>query len=509
MEYYDDSLVMLSGAWRVICGHKFHADFSSLYGFIYFSIIALGMKIGGICSRALIYGPAIVFPFLSLWAWSLAKKRLSSTMSLLFSMMVGSLFIGNYALGVHDFKVFSYSMSYNRLGWSLVCILILQLLLPLRNNPSTKRILLEGISIGSILAILFFLKINYIFAGLLALFLIPLRLKATRFIWIGTAGAFFSISLLLSYFMKISFNSYIQDVVYFVKLNEGLSIPQRILSRGIANLGPIVLVFFIFMILNLSKNNQNKKGYLQVILLDIITLSATILLGLFICAGNNQVFQIPLFSIGGIVLCEDFWRRFINQSNNSPMLLENKLRYSFSSLLSVYLIALIFLPDLGSVANSLKKRNLCHHSAHSIESVIDSNSLKDLNFLKIPSTLKKKGSPEKLYPSATMLLNDGIRLLKKYSTKKSRIFTMAYHNPFPFALGLPAPRGGMLVWHYERSYSDYKHPPPELLFKEANLIMIKAESLNPPSPMIRIYFPYIQREFKRIDESDYWILYRK
>jgi hypothetical protein len=380
--------------------------------------------------------------------------------------------------------------------------------LPLRNSPSAKKILLEGISIGTIVAILFFLKINYMTAGFLALFLIPLRLKEKRFIWLGTAGAFISASLILSYFMKISLYSYFQDLISLAKINTAFSIPQKMESLGIANLGPIALVFFIFITLNLSDTKQNQKGYFQAILPSIIVFAAVIFLGLFICTGNNQVVQIPLFGIGGIVLCEDFWRRFISSSPQNSMLLENKLRYLFSSLLSVYLVALILLPDLGSIANSLEKRKLCNYSAHSLET-INSKTLKDMHLLESPLKFKRKGLPENFFPSATDVLNDGIGLLRKHATKESRILTIAHHNPFPFALGLPPPKGGLIVWHYERTFSESMSPPPETVFKEVNLIMINAEDLDPPSPMVRMYFPYIQREFKRIDESDHWILYGK
>jgi hypothetical protein len=510
-----DSSFLLEGAWRIICGQRIHTDFHSNYSFVFYSIIALGMKIGGLCGRALIYGPASVFPILSLWGWFIAKKRLSSIMSLLFSSMVGTIFIGNYSLGINGFRTSTYAMAYNRLGWSLFCILLLQLLLPPRSDFSAKRKLLEGLSIGAILSLFLFLKMNYFVTAFFALFLIPFRQKKTKYLWMGFAGAFFSISLFFIYIMKINLLAYVRDIETLSKINISWGLLKRILSFGLANIDTIILLVIIFVLLNLQMFKPNTKGSLSIFFNNLIAIFATILFGLVICIANYQINQIPLFCIGALFLCEDFLRKFIHLKNDSSAISENKLRYIFSSLLSAYMVLLIFLPDLGSVLYALRWRHICNDPKISELSRIDSETMKDMCYLVNPIRFipqnelldeMKRGLPENPF-HYSLLLNDGIRLLKKHTTKNSRISVMDYCNIFSFPLGLPSPRGDRLDWVYGQTFNESIFLSPQEVFKEANLIMIRAIRLIYPDEKTKIYFPYVQNNFKKIDESTLWILY--
>ena len=56
------------------------------------------------------------------------------------------------------------------------------------------------------------------------------------------------------------------------------------------------------------------------------------------------------------------------------------------------------------------------------------------------------------------VINEGLDLLKKRDLDGACIMSMNMYNPFPFALGLPSPKGGATFFHYGHLMSDSRYP---------------------------------------------------
>jgi hypothetical protein len=179
-------------------------------------------------------------------------------------------------------------------------------------------------------------------------------------------------------------------------------------------------------------------------------------------------------------------------------------------------VALIFVPDLGSVFCSLRWRHVRDEPSISRLSKINSEILKDIRYLVDPISFNpspdeilddiRRAVPHNSYHYC-FLINDGIRLLRKHVPSHSRIVVMNYTNPFSFPLGLPGSKGDRLDWLYGQTFNNSLYPSPQEVFKEASLIMIRTGKFNRPYEMMRIYFPYVEKKLRKIDESDLWILY--
>jgi hypothetical protein len=105
--------------------------------------------------------------------------------------------------------------------------------------------------------------------------------------------------------------------------------------------------------------------------------------------------------------------------------------------------------------------------------------------------------------------NDGARLLRRHVTPDSRVFVMDFSNPFSFALGLRPPRGGALVWHYERDFDAAHFPPADRVFSDVTFVMIPKCPVQRAATvtMRKIYGSALAASFVPIDETPLWELW--
>ena len=113
-------------------------------------------------------------------------------------------------------------------------------------------------------------------------------------------------------------------------------------------------------------------------------------------------------------------------------------------------------------------------------------------------------------------VNEGIKLLKKYSSSKTKIFFMGGYNPFPFALGLNYPTNVPLWWDYNQNFNKNHFPDPKKTFKNVDIVMIPKITdpslYNPNNATIRmqeIYGDYLNTNFLERENTPLWILMTK
>src|SRR5262249_49789344 len=108
-------------------------------------------------------------------------------------------------------------------------------------------------------------------------------------------------------------------------------------------------------------------------------------------------------------------------------------------------------------------------------------------------------------------LNDGLRLAREHLQPGDRIFTLDAYNPFPFALGLPSPRGGCLFWHYGRVTDREHHPSADRAFGDVTMVMEPRRSLTPGETAFlrETYGAVLDSEFEKVGESRLWFVLRR
>ncbi len=96
-------------------------------------------------------------------------------------------------------------------------------------------------------------------------------------------------------------------------------------------------------------------------------------------------------------------------------------------------------------------------------------------------------------------VNDGIDLLRKFSTPHDTVVTLDMVNPFPYALLRPPAHGGSPALAFNHTFNDQHKPSADWLFGSADIVMVPkrpASSEPDARALFRNYLPDIESEFQ-------------
>jgi hypothetical protein len=183
-----DFLYNLSGAWHLQHGHVAHVDFHEPVGQLNFMLTLLGFELVGPTPFAFLVGVTIVAAVAFASASVAAMRRLPVLPAALFVIFVTLLVLMPANVGDKP-NAYSFAMSYNRYGWSLLSILALILFLPPRDRVAGDWI--DVANAGLLLVALFYLKVTYFAGGLafvgLAILISP-HIRARLPVWLAIGG---------------------------------------------------------------------------------------------------------------------------------------------------------------------------------------------------------------------------------------------------------------------------------------------------------------------------------
>ncbi|HWC90371.1 MAG TPA: hypothetical protein VG433_11965, partial [Pirellulales bacterium] len=239
-----DSLLMLDGGWRVICGQRPHLDFYSPLGAVPYLITALGMRLAGPTADALAVGPAVLMPLLVGWCWWVVRRRMSAVHGLLIATWIGLLAVAPFTLG-DRYNQCSYAMQYNRYGWALISLLLIEsFVAPL---PGSRGRFRDGLSTGALLGLLAFTKFTYFGLALIAVALALFKQGRHLRRLAGILAGFLLIALGMAAFLRFDLQAYLADLEL---LSRGHPISDElrwVIPEGIANAatGLTLLVFVL------------------------------------------------------------------------------------------------------------------------------------------------------------------------------------------------------------------------------------------------------------------------
>src|SRR5882757_4222325 len=134
-----DFLYNLSGAWHLLYGHVAHVDFHEPVGQLNFILTLLGFELVGPTPFAFLVGVAIVTAGVFASASLAALRRLPVLPAALFVIFASLLVLMPANVGDKP-NAYSFAMSYNRYGWSLLSILALILFVPPRSEEHTSEL---------------------------------------------------------------------------------------------------------------------------------------------------------------------------------------------------------------------------------------------------------------------------------------------------------------------------------------------------------------------------------
>lgn len=497
-----DVILQLDGAWRVVNGQTPYVDFSPIIPPFTIILTSLVMKTVTLSASSISYGNIFLFIVLTFWAWFIAQRRLSATIAFMFAAFMGLLLVAPRALGYNPEDT-SFAMIYNRQGWALLSMLLLESFVIPRKAVKSEEIA-EGISTGALLALLLFGKLTFFGVGLLSILIRFVFYPFTKKWLASFLITFLCVFFLIQIFFHFNLSSYVSEMAFVGKVygpakKEAFLRIVEINMRYFKLMG-VAIIPLLLMNKELNRSKQkNTIVYQGWLLIRVVFVIGS---GILLCSLSNQFSDIPTFLIVGLIFLENLCL----EAGFSVNTITSRLGKACACILLV-IFPLLWAPTLFTDAKSIIFSLNWHryHSSLPKSQIFQSRTLRDF-LIPESSSVPLEGRAD-VYPRE---VNDGITLLRKHITDDSRIFAVAFANPFPFALEMP-PAGGVSNWVFGLTF-DYNHfPNADKVFKGVNMVMIPNErvgnNLETLIAMKEIYKDYLDNHFIKKDNSPFWDLY--
>lgn len=494
-----DVFILLDNGWRIFNGQTTHVDFTSAWGPVTFLIAGLGLFLSGGTADAVGYGSAAFGLIIGMWSYYLCGNRMLPIIRVLLCLYLVSLVVAPFPLG-YSFKGSSHAMVYNRYGYALLGLIMIDIMSFNKNYQNNSNALKTGISSGLVLAVAFFLKVSFFGA---AIILIGFSIYYKRF------SRFYLLGLLLGIFVAtIALLSFIKFDIEAMFLDLQMAAGARINSysyfetiKRITNNIPIYLFVILYLILIKIKftdfyysKNFNSDFLFFVLLVFLVD---TLML-----VSNQQTFVLPLCVAFTILLVNKVSLLYSDNINNSF----NFINRNYLHLLAPGIIFfLIFLGwDFAGLGYGVIQKSQIS-KFHSIERFTEPH----LASLILFDHVKEPNSNGGIY---VKYVNDGINLIRNNSDSNETIITMDMANPFSYSLGRKPAKGGIAAVALNYTISKQHHPSDEKFFGSADIVMV------PKHPALQrvfydgfyeIYESSLKKQFKLAAESNSWFLYRR
>jgi hypothetical protein len=498
-----DVIIQLDGGWRIINEQTPHIDFYSPLGPLSLLLTAFGMKVASPSASSIVYGSVLLFLVLTPWAWFIARSRLSSANAFLFALFMGFFLVTPRALG-DGIRELSYATLYNRQGFVLLSLLLIELFIPYRPSVRHKNYLLSGLSSGILLGLLLFCKINYFGVGAVAVLIRILIFRFQRTWLIAFTSGFLLICITMQIFFKVNLFSLISNVALAAKAQSFSNRLQHFLDVFQDNSCYFCLTLTIVIFLSIGdfeKEKQEKNKVFHLRLDRTLILTAFVALsGLLICSTNGQWKDIPLFFVAGLIPLE-YLRREV-QFYDLSFKTVSGIKYFWCLLIVISFCGNILGKDLASFGYSV------YLNSFKVSSISETQRFqsKTLHDLVVP-----EWSRVGLERNYIKQINDGLALLRQHVSSNSRVFALDFSNPFPFALELPPPHGDALWWHSHVTFNRNSFPKAEQTFKDVDMVMTPKNRRwwwfdETEKMMEDAYGNYLSKYFIEKDKSQFWTL---
>lgn len=479
--------LLLDPGWRLLQGQMPHRDYISALGILWAIICAVPLFIWGPYYDSFTLFPAILFTFFSFLALTCTFQRLSKIMSFAFSITTGLVASGTYLIGFPP-EWLGFAALYTRISYAILMIVILVALLP---ADSTNRNLEKsaGIISGTLACSLLFLKFNFCFIALgLCLWGCISENFRLRKNFIFFLAFSFIISLIVG-FLLIGFNvaAFFRDMSYVatsrlsdVYLNSHLWSPEKIITSNITLIifaAPFILTLFL-------------QGQLVPAISTLLVLSATLTLGISQASGNG--FGLPSMVSAFFLSCHYMTRHF-NASKST---------FSFFTKTIVLAISawIIIIPQMVSFKTWF-------HISENIAQKIGSPIRK----ANAPLSTLLAGNQNSWGESFIKMVNEARSLAQKHVTNDKTLQFVDLSNFVNFGT-FRSPKNSSLATDILVNVSNTNFQNPEILFSDTDFILLPKKPIaeyGTQNVWLKNYGEYISKTFKKLEETENFILFSK
>jgi hypothetical protein len=497
-EFENEIFSNLSNGYRVLEGQVPHRDFASALGPVFFLIPATGLAISGMRPEGLAYANALFGAVIALWTYGTARGRMAGAGAFVLAVYAALLITAPYSLGYNP-VAFTYGMFYNRYGYALLGIVVLECgLEALRKPGSEPPGAGRGFFAGVAWALLVFLKISYGIVAVPFLFLWICCGAGRRRMLLGLCGGFAVASAMMLGYLRFDVADMLRDLACAA---SGRSATWRLASI----LNPVAAIESVPLILLAavaSAGSGETGGWRRVRLWSFTLL--TVGIGALVLSTNHQAMSLPLDGIAAVILMNAVVRREAGGRGG-------RIRW----MLAMYLASMCVLPlaAMGGVSLAAASWERYGGLEPPTERLQAARAAR-IVFGPVMAKLTTETGGTAYVES----LNDGLNLIRAHAGATDGVMTIDEFNPFNYLLDRQTPRGGMAACSYNYMFSDAKHPSADRFFGDAKWVIERKYSRAAEDfpienywvqGILRVYGPALEDRFRPVEETAHWVLWRR
>ena len=495
--YVHDMVFFADNAWRVLWGQRPHVDYSSGLGPVTYLLSALGIRLAGGNLNGLGYGNALAGVAIGIWAYALLIRRVSGWLAVAGAAMLCLLALAPVQLG-ESFRLSTIAMSYNRQGYALLGLLMIESF-PLREEEPVRG-LGGAVSSGAVCGILLFLKANY--------FLVGLVLATVSLVWTGRvdrrrvyglAAGFAATAAAFLAYLHFDLGAILADLRMAADARSGAVSPAFVLQVFAENFPGFLILVALGAMTRILRRAPASPGWVG----KLLGFRALVLAGMVYCAGvlllvtNCQLERLPLHELLALLFLDCILQCW-------------SLDVRYAAVMAAVGIGLILGAQSADELALVNGLRLKLHTPMAYAYPIADGGYAGAVFM--DDYLENKGAHRAYGNFLATYLKDGTDLLRRELHAGEKVTTLDTYNPFPFALGIEPPRGGMASATYNYLFSDRRHPTPDAFFGNADVVMYPKEHElqdNQWPGLMLYYYPEMERRFGVVAESAQWRMYRR
>lgn len=506
-----DVFILLDGAYRMTEGQVPGTDFSNPIGPLLYGLISLGMDLQAVPSLAAVtYGSLIFLALISPLAWGVARSRLPAMYSAAFTIFVALTVVSVRPLGYSPWTT-TYAMLYNRFGWVLYSVLLLLVLLRPRRVATSATLVAQGLVVGVLLGLLFYCKINFCLAAMVAVAVGFALSTLPRRVHLGLSivPGFLAVAVLMRLLFGVRIGDYAGDLMDAARAQEGGQrfglLVDRVVDSAPVGLLSVVLVAGLFVAAHRS-GEVTRPLWRPAVAMGFVLGSSVL-----IAAGNApEQADLPALVVAPLVLIASFAPRLPGWAGGSPKPSgQGGLPQLFLAGLAALLIITtgpIAAKDALGLGKSVALRG--YVAAPPESQRLSGERLRDFV---IPADSQWQTAYRTAH-TVSQMIDNGLLLLRQHISPGDTVFTMALTDPFSFPLALPSTRGGPLWWDLGFNFDRNTHPDPGQVLGSARWVMIprmlpgEGCCQETVRVMREMYGTYLAQNFTETARNADWIL---
>ena len=497
--YGHDLFVLLDGSWRVLAGQRPHVDFYSPLGPVFYLLGAAGLRVAhfrvdGLADSVVMAGVA-----LGVWAAALARTRLGGLSAILFLSFAMFFWVAPFPLG-EPYYLPSYAMLYNRLGYVLVALILVDLFTTSRRQNQKWDIDWGGISSGIAIGLLLFLKASFFFVAVaLVLLAYVVKAKSPRHLAFVAAGFFLICCAMFSY-LHWDIAAFWNDQRIAMGARQKRFNPAKDLIRiPLRNTTPIATLLGLVVLI---RSYVRKSAMLDSVLLrNAGWITAGVLAADFLLAlSNQQRYGFPLAIVAILLLGDAICR--VSKEEKVPLV--------YGTGVFQLVVALTVLPFVFDTVNAwLLQPTVRANTQLSTAARINSSQMDSLIFDDhVDPVWDQREANGHLLANS---VNDGLALLRAHSGSNDHIACLCFANPFAYALQREPQIGGSPNFDYGTNFTERFSPSAESILGNADLVIYPKLERNWPTvaTLLKKCDALLSRNYRPYVESEQWVVLKR